>query len=402
MLPVPDLLLVAAETPVVILEREVYYLSEGESPAGFLAFEDTRYGLVRTETLAEVEERYCDLHAEALEAYKTAYLRETVDRRIEHAEALQKQLRESRVTAFLVREMVPCLLALCPGADEYARRRARLRDEALQQLLACEEKRQPADGALLAPLLDNTLILDGKLYTLLARAGQSQGDLELCAGERRFALGLPARFLSRVTQECLERIEEDLRRRALTESPERLRCLRALEEERQALDDYLDAQAADGSAYLYRDRERGILRAEGGYYVYQEVPEYVVEDGDRSLYRFDATRVAVPVNSIDPKTVLSAGRAVVLTDYEHMFVSEARAGQRICMVSTATYYDRLCAMGLAKGMLEYLHDARQTLMAGHHAGNDSSPYHAITTFASRRITRAEAERRKLPIYPYFR
>jgi hypothetical protein len=401
-LPIPDLLLVAAETPVVILEREVYYLSEAESPAGFLAFEDTRYGLVHTETLAEVEARYFDLQADALEAFKTAYLRETVDRRIEHAAALQKQLRESQVAAFLVREMVPRLLALCPGADEYAQRRSRLRDEALQRLLACEEKCQPPNGSLLTMVLDRSLILDGKVYALDRYATQPRGDLELYAGEQRFALALPARFLSRVTQECLAHLEVDLRRRALAESPERLRCLRALELERQALDDYLDAQASTGSGYLYRDRERGIMQAEGGYYVYLEVPAYAVEHADRSVYHFDATRVAVLVNSVDPKAVLGAGRAVVLTDYQHMFVNEAKAGQRICMVRDATYYAGLCAMGLAEGVLAYLHDARQTLVAGHHADNESSPYHAITSFASRRITRAEAERRRLPIYPYYR
>jgi hypothetical protein len=162
------------------------------------------------------------------------------------------------------------------------------------------------------------------------------------------------------------------------------------------------ASSEPGDECLYCDKEWGILKRNGVFYVYIEVPEYVVEDADGSLYRFDATQVGVAMTSCDPRQVIVPGSAVVLTNYEHMFVPSAAAGAGICMPKGAAYFAALQRMPLQEALCAYLTDAKETLRAGHHAGNPNRPYHPIRSFSRRRITRREAEEKRLPVFPFFR
>jgi hypothetical protein len=407
-LPTPDLLLVAAETPTVVYRRQAYHFANTPTAAGSFIFEGAAYGLMKTERLADSERRFFALQAEAIEAFKTGYLRETVDTRIQAARELARRLRENRVLGFLMQELIPQFMELRLGKAGYERQKIERRARSIQRLLAHPEKRKPLTGALLAAELDRTLILDGKVYSLVEVSVENSGDLCLHLEGRLFALGVPPRFLKQVQESFAERLANYLCGQALAESPERLRCLREIEREQQEWAEFLAEQPPGpptaGRRYLYHDSERGILQeeSENVFYVYLEVPEYVVEAADGGLYRFEATRVGVRLDSSDPAAILKAGRAVVLTPYEHMFVSGKNAGESLCMVRGDGYYAELRTSGLAEGLLAYLHDAKQTLMAGHHARNDSTPYHPISSFGHRRISRDEAEQKQLPIYCYYR
>jgi hypothetical protein len=133
-----------------------------------------------------------------------------------------------------------------------------------------------------------------------------------------------------------------------------------------------------------------------------EVPEYIVESATGLLYQFDATRVGIMIDSCQPQRILKQGKAMVLTPYEHMFVSSSASSSSVCMVKSPAYYQQLQQMPLQDGVCHYLQDIKNTLLTGYHAGNNNTPHHSIEAFPHRRISRQETVRRKLPVYRYSR
>lgn len=397
---------IAAETPVVILDGMVFYLAEnptGEDPC-FL-FEDTCFGLVPSQSLLDIERQYGEIFENEIEQYKIHYLRECVDKRIETFKDVQRKLAENQVLTFLVTKMMPKLQELYTGKAPMTQPRREKREPNMQRPLGFQTGPRRRTSSILPRVIGrNVVILDHKVYPLVPVNPLAGGDLILRSGGAIWGLAKDCRFLRDLESYCLAKLCRFLEEQALSETPDRMRLLQEIESAEQAMKAYQRLQIAStrGDVHLYQDKEYGILRRNGVWYVYVEVPEYVVEDADGTLYRFDAVRVGVPINNHSPEIALTPGTARVLAPYEHMFVQSKTANAGICMAKGSAYYGALRQMPLREALCLYLHDAKQTLMAGHHAGNGTRPYHRISSFPKRRISRQEAMDRDLPIYPYRR
>jgi hypothetical protein len=401
---------IAAETPVVILDGLVYYLLDRlDAEKGHFVFEGDRYGLVRTQSLASIERQYLSLFAEVLERYKANYLRQVVDKRIQIAQEMRRQLAESNVLAFLITQLIPRFMELDLGKELFDERRKARKDQALNLSQVAKARPRPmADTPLQQAVGANTMILDDWIYPLVRVDDLNEGaDLIVRANGVAWGLSPKCQPLGEAEAAYMtEQLPEFLKNQARDEVPERMRLLNEIVIQEHNLAGYLDGIAGTspiaGDYCLYHDKEWGILKRSGVFYVYIEVPEYVVEDAHGSLYRFDATQVGVAVPSCNPGQVYALGSAVVLTPYQHMFVAAATAGSAICMPRGEAYFAALRRTPLDEALCTYLKDAKETLRAGYHAGNPYRPFHPISSFSSRRITRREAEEKRLPVYPFYR
>ena len=401
---------IAAETPVVILDGIVFYLVD-QPNAGkcYFVCEGDRYALARAQSLADIERQYLSLFARVLDQYKARYLCQVVDKRIQTAQEMKRKLAESNVVAFLATQLIPKLVELDGGQAQFDEQRQMRRDQAVRTLLAVKAEPLPKAGSILEQSVGaNAVIFDEKIYPLVRIVAPGQGaDLIVRAGGAFFGLSPRCRLLAEVEATFrTARLPEFLERQALAEAPDRTRILREIELQELEMAEYLQGvvgtSSQTGDRCLYQNKEWGILKQGGVFYVYVQVPEYVIEDKDGSLYRFDATRVGVPVTSCAADQVLVSGRAVMLTPYEHMFVASVAIGASICMPKGDAYFAALQRMPLREALCAYLKDAKETLRAGHHAGNPNSPYHRIKSFSYRRITRQEANEKRLPIFPFYR
>jgi hypothetical protein len=362
---------IAAETPVVVLDGLVHYLlDKPNAETGYFVFEGDRYSLVRAQSLASLELQYLALFAETIEQYKTRYLSQVVDKRIQTAREMQHQLAKSNVLAFLLTQLVPRLMELDLGKERFDAQRQARKEQALRTLLTAQAGSPPAAGSLLQQNVgENVLILDEWIYPLVKMDDLLDEGIDLIVQTNGITCGLSplCRSLSGVESAYrTAQLPEFLQRQALAEAPERTRILNEIELHERDMAQYLPgamgALSETGDGCLYRDKEWGVLKRNGVFYVYIEVPEYAVEDPHGSVYRFDATRVGIALINCDPAQLLLPGRAVVLTPYQHMFVSPATAGSAICMPRGAAYFAALQRLPLDEALCTYLQDAKGTLM----------------------------------------
>ena len=309
-------------------------------------------------------------------------------------------MAQNDVLSFLVKRLIPKLQQLERSETQAAVVPDAVRQQRRQRkpLLPAKRPLLPQNNILERVIGRYVLILDQKVYPLQPVTPIPGQDLLILTNGRAYAPTLPARFLHEVKADFYNGLRQSLEAQALAESPDHLHLLTQLEAEFAALTSHIEIK--DG--YLYRGQTYGISQHGDAWVIYSEIPEYVVEAANGQLYRFDATRVAVTFSSCQPERVLFTGSAHVLAPYQHMFVSSGKAQNSICMSKGSAYYTRLHQMPLEEAVCLFLHDAKYTLMAGHHAGNSNTPYHPIETFAHRRLTHSEATRQHLPVFAYYR
>lgn len=403
-LPALSFFALAAQVPLVVQNGTIYYVGEETAVEPCLLFADTAYSLLSAQSLAEVETNYYVQHQTQLEQYKLDYLQRVVDEEIKSLRQLQQQLAENDLLTFLLLHLQPQLAALDMRQEQPPAPSGENRPPVM---VAPARGREPhphfsQPHHLYQAIGEHALFLDGNVYTLEPVSPPPDSDLIIRVCGRAYGL-TQCRFLTEVEQTFTAQVAEALQDQALAEAPDRQQWLNELKAELANMQKRLPPSLVAGQdGYLYRSSRWGIMRQQGNWIVYQEVPEYVIEGNDQRLYRFKATRVGLILLNLQREQILAAGRARVLTPYAHMFVNATVSGESICMAKSDAYYQQLRRMPLAQAICTYLHDAAQTLMAGYHAGNSNNPYHPITNFAAYTISRQEATHQGLPVFPYNR
>ena len=154
---------------------------------------------------------------------------------------------------------------------------------------------------------------------------------------------------------------------------------------------------------LYSDDAYSVLQTPGGTsFLCQRIPPYVVEGSDRRLYYFDALQLGLGLHDTSPDRLIREHAAMAMHPYRHMFVLDDDVGSTVCMPRPQKFYRRLRQLPVVEGLLAYLDAVRLTLCSGYFAGNQSMPYHSITSLGRPVLSRAQAHRRRLPVYPYHR
>lgn len=406
-LPLPDLFAVAGATPTVILAGRVHYLVPIPPPAGpSFWFDGGGFGLEPAQTFAELAQEYVGLTVDALDRAEMSHVESIVPRPATTDGCSYDPLAAATLRAFLEQQLIPVLIELNRGRAYVLDRSAGDLEPVERPTLVSRPDDRPRRIAdlLRAEIGEDAVVLDDLCYPLIRTGRWSGLDMVVQQHGRYLRVGSDGRLLREIEAAVMAGVAAIVRESAQTEAARQLRAVgRAGAGPRRAalLPSVVDpAQTRD--RYLYRDGVRGILYRQGTWTPYVEVPEYVVEDADGALYRFEATRIGIPLRSWQPDQLFVSGMARVLTAHEHMFVASPVPGASICMPRPARYYEVLRRMPPARAICQVLHDARQTLMAGHHAGNTNGPHHAISSFARRRIARHDAERWHLPIFPYVR
>jgi hypothetical protein len=406
-LPRPAFFAAAEAMPLVIVDARVHCLLGGAlGSESCLVGTGVRLRLCPAQSLAELEQEYLAQHAAEIEAFKTDYLRRTVDGRLSRLMQHSTQARDA--LAFLVRELIPYLHSLHTGAPPANQANVPVPVELPAEGIAsvC------LPGCLLSEAVGQAgLILDQYLYRLAAPDDASQGkDTPHVRLKRHTFVPVwsTAQPLEQVEQNYLAALQACLQGQARDEVEGRQQALVAMDHLARDMRLYIEQHPIPphDDCTFYDDQAYAIARRSGIWYVCQHVAQYVVEDADGSLYHFDATTVGVPVSNqagglLGAAAILAPRRAAVLTPaYEHMFVPQGESS--ICLVKDAAYYQELRQMPLPQAICELLRANTGVLRMGHHALNENAPHRRIQTFAHRRVSRAQAEENQWPIVPYRR
>lgn len=384
----------AAETPVVALAGRAYLCDAVEPSADRLLFDGQPYGLVPLARLSELDDLYAQAFAAELQMYRFHCLQGDM------AE-MQQLLAEEQVVHFLRTRMIPLVRAMrrwrglpeqeplvaveAPGGEMPEPSRALLSTRS--QLLG--------SGLLATVLGGNALILDEKVYHLTIHAGEEQCDPLIYFQGRLYCSSLSScRFLHEIEEQFNQLLSARVRQTLSARSSAHFQELLRGRERLHALGKYQE----DGLLYLYRDDHAGVVRFEENWWVYLEVPEFVLMDPSepQAYYYFPRTRVGVPVhfNWASGQLDFQAPAQVLTPGYEHPFTGDG-SDRTICMGS----YDWSwrSGRGLEEVIYRYLLDARVTLLRGYHARNPNSPRRRLAAMPHRRISWERVQQMNLPI-----
>lgn len=399
-LPRPSFFSIAEGMPLAVVSGRICFLEEddqAENGKDHLLFEDQRYALVEGPTLRELDEVYGQEFAEVIDNYKTQYLRQEVDREIETIQAMESQIAQDRVLDFLINKLIPKLAHLSDRVWEPPSKDAEELDPLEARTAPTQEL--PRIGLLELMFASRGLfILDEKVYALVPIDGQraERCDLILRTQGRGYALSVSCLYLHEVEAIFQRGLQRLLKQQALSEAPQRahqLQEIRRKSSKIQALLKQIPPKKEGGLLCLYQDPQAGVVQVNGRWYVYLQVPEYVLHDHriPHAYYRFDATQVGTMLTS-SPQNV-TFGSAVVMTPYQHPFVW-GPSYSPICM----GHYNRgkLNGLPLEDAICQYLVDARNNLMKGYHRGNTNT-YRQLAAFPQHKISLEEARARNLPI-----
>lgn len=397
--PHPFFAIIAA-TPAVILRDRLYYLVAADTGGWFLQLEDARYGLAPAQTLAELADEYYQTYAAELAAAKNELIAAAVRQQAQTVAALRRQETEMDICRFLIYILIPYLQQVEHGRILHPPPAA-----APSALTApATPPVTPPARLLTAVLGSNSAILDGRLFPLLRQpASAPRPAIWIHKPWVYYHLTLPGRMLTKLSHDFSRRVAGQVQAQAAAELP----AHQAYQEQLAAITRQtavpLPPALVDGrDGTLYQGSHYAVSRQQGKWWVSTAVPAHIIEDASGNLYRFEATQVGIALTSLDTHHLLQAGAAVVMTAYEHPFVSQAAALSGICMVQPGGYYADLQNRSPAEAIVQLLHDARQTLLTGYHANNHSQPYHLPGSFPRRQVDRETAVASGLPIYPFHR
>jgi hypothetical protein len=358
-----------------------------------------RLRLCPLQALNELEQDYWRTSYAQLDAFKVNYLRQVKGEELGDAQQTQRD-----VLTFLVCEMIPYLRSLQVGD----------RPAVVEKTGAVMPSPQLSDPTPCRLLQDwigpAALILDQYLYRLAEQTEAPPPDaLWVRVGRRKYVPErATAQTLAQLEEGYLAAVQNYLEQQAQGEVEERRKAQGERKGSSHEVLAYLSQHAIslNQDCTLYDDGDFAILCRQHIWYVCQHLAEYVVEDADGSLYRFDATLVGLPLGAFSGKlpgvlNVIAPRHVVVLSEgYEHMFVPQDEP--TICLVKGSDYYQALRQMPLPQAICELLQANTGVLRFGHNSLNENSPHRRINTFQRRRITRAQAEANQLPIIPYRR
>ncbi len=402
-LPPHPFFALAAATPVIILSGRLYYLVEEAADDRYFQFEDARYGLLSAQTLAELTAEYVQTHASLLTANKNHLIQAALQKQVGAEAEMKRQQNEQSMTHFLVYELVPFLQKaehgrlLHPPPDRHSPAPAEMQPPDPVPLT-------PPDDLLADVLSHNAAILDGRIFPLTSLLPtDSCPDIWLHTPTAVYHLIYPGCFLQDAARDFTGHVEAQVQAQAAVEQLiHRQYWQRLAAATARAADPLPEALANGRDGVLYQGRQYAVMRRNGQWWVSTAVPDHVIEDRQGDLYHFDATQIGIAIHTLKSRRVLHSGAVVVLTACEHPFVAKPTKGAVICMAQPDGYYSRLQTRPLAEGIVQLLHDARQTLLTGYHASNYNQPYHTPSSFPWRQIERVSAAAHNLPTYSYHR
>ena len=162
---------------------------------------------------------------------------------------------------------------------------------------------------------------------------------------------------------------------------------------------WLPGDVAPATGALYRDEVYTVRRTPAGrYYVSQRIAPYAVEGRNKALYYFDGGEVGLQLRALTHRELFTPQCVQMLHDYRHMFIYGM--GNYLCMPRDEAYGDELLALPLARAVLHHLESARMTLCGGYMPQN--AVMHPVDGVGRRTISLAEVQRRKLPVYWYYK
>lgn len=383
----------AAEAPVVVLAGQTYLCDGVEPSADCLLFDGQPYGLVPLARLSELDELYARAFAAELQLYRFNCLQESITE-------VQQLIAEEQVMHFLLTRMIPWMRAMrrWRGLPEQELLVVEAPDGEMPEpsnLLGDMHSQLSGSGLLATVLGDSVLILDEKVYCLTIHAGEEQCDPLIYVQGRLYCSSLSScRFLFEVEEQFNRLLSARVRQALSAQAAARFQELHKRRERLHALGKYQE----DGLLYLYRDDHAGIVRFEESWWVYLEVPEFVLMDPNepQAYYYFPRTRVGVPVyfNWATGQLDLQAPAQVLTPGYEHPFTGDG-SDRTICMGSYE--WSWRSGQSLEKVIYRYLLDARVTLLRGYHPHNSNSPRRRLTAMPHRRISWESVQQLNLPI-----
>jgi hypothetical protein len=382
----------AAETPVVVLAGQAYLCDGVEPSADRLLFDGQPYGLVPLARLSELEELYAQAFAAELQLYRFHCLQGDIAQ-------MQQLFAEEQVVRFLRTRMIPLVRAMrrWRGLPEQEPLVAEAPNDEMPEPTSLLTDMQLLGSGLLTMVLgEDALILDDKVYHLTIHAREEQCDPLIYFQGRLYCSSClsSCRFLWEVEEQFNQLLSATLRAVTEAQAVARSQELQRRREHLYALGRYQE----DGLLYLYRDDHAGIVRFEESWWVYLEVPEFVLMDYNEpgAFYHFGQTRVGVPLSfnwgtgQVDfqpPAQVLTPG-------YEHPYTGDG-SDRTICMGS----YDWSWRSGrsVEEAIYQYLLDARVTLLRGYHPYNRNTPRRKLEAMPHRRISWERVQQFNLPV-----
>lgn len=383
----------AAETPVVVLAGQAY-LCDGVKPsADYLLFDGQPYGLVPLARLSELDELYAQAFAAELQLYRFHCLQESITE-------IQQLIAEEQVVRFLLARMIPLMRAMrrwrgLPGQEHLVVEALDSETPEPSSLLGDVQSQLSGSGLLATVLGRNVLILDEKVYHLTIHAGEEQCDPLIYFQGRLYCSSLSScHFLFEVEERFNQLLGARVRQMLSAQAAARFQELQKRRERLHALGKHQE----DGLLYLYRDDHAGIVRFEESWWVYLEVPEFVLMDHNEpgAFYHFGRTRVGVPLyfNWGTGQLDFQTPAQVLTPNYEHPFTGDG-SDRTICMGSYE--WSWRSERSLEEVIYQYLLDARVNLLRGYHPYNTNSPRRKLAAMPHRRISWERVQQLGLPV-----
>lgn len=387
----------AAETPLALLKGRIYLLSGVEPARDYLWFEDQRYALAPGPRLSELEEAYAQIFSAELRSYKLNSLQQAIKQGALEVAEVQQAIADDRILSFIVLQMIPKLQhmrawwGLPPQQAKQPALGTLDGQPECRGVLSERHARRLGSGLLASALGDDALIVDEKVYQLtILNDEEGQGDFVVNFAGRLYCPSYPScRYLYEIEANFSQVLDQELRRRALAELTAYRVQLQHLQQRRRDLlaSCGYEQVGEDGLTYLYRDEHAGIVKLGADWWVYVEVPEFVLQDYNEpgAYYSFGRTRVGVRLyfdwstGQLDfqiPAQVLTPG-------YEHPYTGNG-SDQSICLGNYQWSWRE--GHALEDVIYKYLLDGRTTLMRGYHPYNRNTPRLRLETLPHRRIS----------------
>ncbi len=386
--------------PVVVLQGDVWVgTSRPPDTTTWIERRGERRGLVRTQSLAAARAEWALHGRSAMEAWITQRLQEAGET-VSPLREIREAIRQFKALIFAAGDLVAHIRHVMelpaeePAFDlPAATAQGRRLDQALHEVETSAPELAPAWATL--PEGEWALAEKTLFYLKGGNARAAKGD-RVRVGQHLYELAPSPEGREELTDRFRVAVASLLEQHGRQTLPQRRR-LAAEQAEANALSQRMVKSlpvSRDGRRLLLDTPRWTVYHAGGSWLVGLRVGPWVMQESDGTLYEFPGTLVSVDADP-DPHGRRARVAYPVLG---HPFLSD---GERsLCMGS---YSERgMRGATPAARLLQFLHDARQTLVAGYHARNSLAPYHRLAEFPENRISRAEAERRGLPIYPYHR
>lgn len=395
----------ATRSPVFVINQHVYLPNRRtKDVTAFLDWEGQRSGLSSTQTLEAMGCDYLSQNVHTLESWQMRRLQEQGEAAVSLS-GLRAKIQELETVVFLCHRLIPRLqqmrgeprLSFSIPPDAAAPLKERW-----EQHFARMSRSLPSLTPLWSslPSVGAWGFVDGQLYhLLLERPSRRPKGNRVTLPDASYALEGQSAALKDVAAKFYHQLEDLLTEHARGLLPHGAVLM---QEAQRALEPYESLLATlptrNSQRILYDNPPWRVFQWQGHWLIGLGVEKYVLEDKDGSLYAFDSTTIYVGVDA--EGSVLRAPE-VGATRYEHPFVPSD--GRSICMGNYGeTGWRTLRQLPPEDRLLQYLMDARQTLLAGYHQHNPLTPYHALSAFPHRRISREQARAQNLPVYPYHR